>query len=206
MTEYQTPADMLDADEEDFDGESEYDADCGLSARALRELRSYWTDEDCAVIEDSNLRLLGHSDRNVQIPPPSSLPASASMQPDRQVLWLLLFCLQQGRDIAGYPLSWWSGQLDHIDPVDRRYTLGNIQLLEGSLNGFKGKLTQIEFAEKLLTFGVISENQTEEIVRQHKHRLADPIGFLNWQLNEARSVLADSDSESGGSSYTTAGR
>lgn len=119
---------------------------------------------------------------------------------------MLLFCLQQGRDIAGYPLSWWSGQLDHIDPVDRRYTLGNIQLLEGSLNGFKGKLTQIEFAEKLLTFGVISENQTEEIVRQHKHRLADPIGFLNWQLNEARSVLADSDSESGGSSYTTAGR
>ena len=189
----------LDAlEEEDSDDESEEieeSAGCGLSARSLKELPSYWTDEDCETIEILNLRLLGHPDHDVRVPLPSSLPPSAQAEPSKYVLWLLLWCMQQGRDIAGFQLSWWSGEMDHIYSENRRKTLGNIQLLSPALNGSKGQLPQPEFADNLLLMGVITKEQRDEIVRQHEHRNQDPIGFLRWQLEQARISLADSDSE-----------
>lgn len=186
----------LDAlEEEDSDDEIEESAGCGLSARSLKELPSYWTDEDCETIESLNLRLLGHPDHDVRVPLPSSLPPSAQAEPSKYVLWLLLWCMQQGRDIAGFQLSWWSGEMDHIYSKNRRKTLGNIQLLSPALNGSKGQLPQPEFADNLFRMEIITTEQRDEIVRQHEHRNQDPIGFLRWQLEQARKSLADSDSE-----------
>ena len=186
---------LEETDSDDDSEEIEESAGCGLSPRSLKELPFYWADEDCETIESLNLRLLGHPDYDVRVPLPS-LPPSAQADPYKQELWLILWCLQQGRDIAGFQLSWWSGEMDHIYPEDRRYTLGNIQLLSPGLNGSKGQLTQPEFADKLLRMGVITEEQRDEIVKQHEHRTQDPIGFLRWQLEQARRSLADSDSES----------
>ena len=183
-------------EEEDSDDEIEERAGCGLSARSLKELPSYWTDEDCETIESLNLRLLGHPDYDVRVPLPSSLPPSAQAEPSKYVLWLLLWCMQQGRDIAGFHLSWWSGEMDHIYSENRRKTLGNIQLLSPALNGSKGQLPQPEFADNLLRMKIITTEQRDEIVKQHEHRTQDPIGFLRWQLEQARRSLADSDSES----------
>ena len=181
--------------EPDYESEgSDGSTGCGLSDRALRELPLYWMDSDCELVEGLNLRLLGHPDRDVRVPLPTQLPASAYAQPDRQTLWLLLYCLQQGRDIAGFQLSWWSGEMDHIDPSDRRLTLANIQLISPLLNGSKSRLTQPEFADKLMGMGIVDEVQRDEIVRQHECRLRDPIGFLRWQLEQARGSLVDSDS------------
>ena len=189
----------LDAlEEEDSDDDSEEieeSAGCGLSTRSLKELPFYWTDEDCETIESLNLMLLGHPDYDVRVPLPSCLPPSSQAEHYKQVLWLLLWCLQQGRDIAGFQLSWWSGEMDHICPDDRRYTLGNIQLLSPGLNGSKKQLTQPEFADNLLSMGIIAAEQRKEIVRQHEHRTQDPIDFLRWQLEQARRSLTDSDSE-----------
>lgn len=186
---------LEEADSDDESEDLEESAGCGLAPRPLKELPFYWTDEDCETIESLNLRLLGHPDYDVRVPLPS-LPPSAQAEPHRQVLWLLLWCLQQGRDIAGFQLSWWSGEMDHIYSDNRRYTLGNIQLLSPALNGSKGQLTQPEFADNLLSMGIITAEQRDEIARQHKHRTQDPIGFLRWQLEQTRRNLADIDSES----------
>ena len=186
---------LEETDSDDNSEEIEESAGCGLSPRSIRELPFYWADEDCETIKSLNLRLLGHPDYDVRVPLPS-LPPSAQADPLGDQLWLILWCLQQGKDIAGFQLSWWSGEMDHIYSEDKRYTLGNIQLLSPGLNGSKGQLTQPEFADKLLRMGVITEEQRNEIVRQHKHRNQDPIGFLRWQLEQARISLADSDSES----------
>lgn len=185
---------MADDAQEEADSDDE-SAGCGLSPRSIRELPFYWADEDCETIKSLNLRLLGHPDYDVRVPLPS-LPPSAQADPLGDQLWLILWCLQQGRDIAGFQLSWWSGEMDHIYPEDRRYTLGNIQLLSPGLNRSKGQLTQPEFADKLLRMEVITDEQHDEIVRQHEYRNQDPIGFLRWQLEQARKSLADSDSES----------
>lgn len=186
-----------DMDSDDDSEEIEESAGCGLSSKSLKELPSYWTDEDCETIESLNLRLLGHPDYDVRVPLPSSLPPSAQAEPSKYVLWLLLWCMQQGRDIAGFHLSWWSGEMDHIYSENRRKTLGNIQLLSPALNGSKGQLPQPEFADNLLRMKIITTEQRDEIVRQHEHRTQDPIGFLRWQLEQARISLADNDSESG---------
>lgn len=184
---------LEEADSDDESEEIEESAGCGLSPRSLKELPFYWTDEDCETIKSLNLRLLGHPDYDVRVPLPS-LPPSAQADPLRDHLWLILWCLQQGRDIAGFQLSWRSGEMDHIYPDDRRYTLGNIQLLSPGLNRSKGQLTQPEFADKLLRMETITTEQRDEIVRQHEHRTQDQIGFLRWQLEQARRSLADSDS------------
>lgn len=185
---------LEEADSEDESEEIEESAGCGLSPKSLKELPSYWTDEDCETIKSLNLRLLGHPDHDVRVPLPASLPPSAQAEPSKYVLWLLLWCMQQGRDIAGFQLSWWSGEMDHIYSENRRKTLGNIQLLSPALNGSKGQLPQPEFADNLLLMEIIGEEQRDEIVRQHEHRTQDPIGFLRWQLEQARRSLAESDS------------
>lgn len=166
-----------------------------------RELRLFWDEADAQLIERQPLNLLGHPAGQIVVPPPLTLPPASAVVREHlrgNTAFLLLTVLQQGADIAGYPVCWFGFDLDHIHPesLGGELAFGNTQLLHGCMNSKKHATPQPEFLVKLQAEGYIDAERRAELEQQHERRLADPNGFLAWQLRQAQKAYESAQAES----------
>ena len=171
-----------------------------LVEASRRELRLFWDEADAQLIEGQPLHLLGHPAGQIVVPPPLTLPPASAVVREHlrgNTAFLLLTVLQQGSDIAGHPVHWRGFDFDHIHPesLGGKLVFGNTQLLHRCMNSKKHATPQPEFLAELHAEGYIDAERRAELERQHERRLADPNGFLTWQLRQAQKAYESAQAE-----------
>lgn len=162
-----------------------------LEFKTVAELLSFYTPERLSVLEEQPWLMAGHPGFEIEIVLPDRLPLAGVVVGEglsRTAAWILLYMLQEGVDILGWPITWNGHHIDHIDPASEGYELcfGNAQLLRKYENSRKSDLPLQDYLSMEVERGIITLKFREDIVSLNAERRRDAQVYMDWQIEQTR--------------------
>ena len=162
-----------------------------LEFKIVAELLSFYTPERLSVLEEQPWLMAGHPGFEIEIVLPDRPPLAGVVVGEglsRTAAWILLYMLQEGADILGWPITWNGHHIDHIDPASEGYELcfGNAQLLRKYENSRKSDLPLQDYLSMEVERGTITPKFRDDIVSLNAERRRDAQAYMDWQIEQTR--------------------